>query len=123
MRGLLIGAAIALAFVGAAVADTMGAIKENALVLTDASGKASAMILEADGSLIQTTAKSSTTGTWSERDGRFCFRLEGATYDQCFPAFPADKGVGDEWAVNGPTGKLMYTARIAEGRLRLDARE
>ena len=37
----------------------------------------------------------------------------------CMP-LEADKGVGDSWEINGPTGRPVWTAAIVEGRETLD---
>lgn len=124
MRRLLAGLAFAAMAAGSAAADTLAVLKENTLVLTGRDGRATGYLLSEDGTFEQSTATSSSAGKWEQRaDGRLCLRAETATFDMCLPALPADKAVGDEWDVSGPTGAVNFKAKIVEGRIRLDAGE
>jgi hypothetical protein len=123
MRVLALGFA-ALLMAGAAHADTLTALKENTLVLTDRSGNATGYLLSDDGTFEQSTATASKSGKWEQReDGRLCLRADGATFDMCLPQLPAGKAAGDAWEVKGPSGAVSFTAKIVEGRVRLDAGE
>lgn len=124
MRALIAAAGLAVLLAGAAHADTLGVIKENTLVLTDAKGVATAFLLADDGTFEQSTATGEKTGKWTLHDtGQFCWQAEGVSYQQCLPVFPADKAVGDEWEVKAPNGAVSYTAKIVEGRVKLNGRE
>jgi hypothetical protein len=53
-------------------------------------------------------------GFWTQKNSRFCMTARGAS-EICFP-LESEKSVGDVWEINGPTGRLAWTARILEGR-------
>jgi hypothetical protein len=124
MHKALTAIAFILAATGAASADTLDVIKENTLTLTDEKGSATAYLFSADGAFEQSTATSRASGRWSLRDtGQICYQAETSSSVACLPRLPADKSVGDEWEMKAPSGRLVYTAKIVEGRVRLDAVE
>lgn len=117
MRAAVIGLALGLAAGGAAGADTLETLKANTLVLTDASGATRTLVIEDGG--VFTLGRSdgvSSGGAWTiDAAGWFCLTPRGEA-SLCLPPFPADQAVGDEWDMLGPTGALVYRARIVEGR-------
>lgn len=124
MRKVLTAIGFALVMVGAASADTLDVIKENTLTLTDEKGGKTAYLFSADGAFEQSTATSHASGKWSLRDtGQLCYQADSSSSIACLPPLPADKGVGDEWEIRAPSGRLTYTAKIVEGRIRLDTGE
>lgn len=108
----------------AAHADTLHALFENTLTLTDARGRVTAYLFSSGGMFEQSTSTGAAAGDWHVRDtGQLCLQAERATALTCLPSLPADKSVGDTWEVLGPTGRAAFTARIVEGRIRLDGGE
>ncbi len=118
MRRILLPAAVALALAAPAFADTLDVLYRNTLTLTDAQGGVKTVLLTDDGKFQQTNAQGMwAAGFWTHRDGRLCMTARGES-EICFP-FETGKSAGDTWEINGPTGRLVWTARIEEGRAEL----
>ena len=114
MRRVLL-AAMTLAFAAPASADTLDALYKNTLKLTDAQGGVTTVLLEEGGKLEQSNARGTwAAGFWEQKDGRFCMTARGEA-QICFP-LETDKSIGDAWEIKGPTGKVVWTAKIQEGR-------
>ena len=119
MRGALLFAAFVLASAAPASADTLDVLYRNTLTLTDAQGGVMTVRLAEDGRFRQTNARGMwAAGFWTLRDGRFCMTARGES-EICFP-LEGNKPIGATWEINGPTGKLVWTARIEEGRAEPD---
>ena len=118
MKRLLLAAAIALGAAGAAAADTLDVLVQNTLTLTDGQGGVTTLLLSEGGQFEQTNARGTwAAGFWTKEEDRLCMTARGAA-TVCIP-LEADKAVGDSWDINGPTGRLVWTARINEGRAKL----
>jgi hypothetical protein len=119
MRRTLLSAAIALAMAAPASADTLDVLYRNTLTLTDAQGGVTTVQVAAGGKFEQTNARGAwAAGFWTQKDGRFCMTARGES-EMCFP-LEGEKSVGDAWEIKGPTGRVVWTARIEEGRAELD---
>jgi hypothetical protein len=119
MRRVVLSTAIGLALAAPVSADTLGALYRNTLTLTDAQGGVTTVLLAEDGKFEQSNARGAwAAGFWTHKDGRFCMTARGEA-EICFP-LEGEKSAGDTWEINGPTGRLAWTARIVEGRSDLD---
>ena len=123
MRRLVIASALALSatlLAGApASADTLDVLTKNTLTLTDTRGGVTTVLISEGGQFEQTNARGMwAAGFWTKEEGRFCMTARGEA-QICMP-LEADKGVGDSWEINGPTGRPVWTAAIVEGRETLD---
>ena len=115
MRRIFLSAAMALAFAAPAWADTLDVLYSNTLSLTDSQGGVRTVLLAPSGKFEQTNARGMwAAGFWAQKDGRFCMTARGEA-EICFP-LEADKSVGDAWEIKGPTGRVVWTAKIEEGR-------
>ena len=120
MRRLAAALVLSLGLSAPAFADTIGALKENTLLLHEESGRMYTLLISEDGRLQQVnSAGMQATGVWSIEERGFCWQARGAA-SLCIP-LPADKGVGDTWEIRGPTGRLSWIAEIAAGRADLEA--
>jgi hypothetical protein len=118
MRRIFLSVATALALAAPASADTLDVLSRNTLTLTDAQGGVTTVLLAEGGKFEQTNARGMwAAGFWTQKDGRFCMTARGEA-EICFP-LEADKSVGDAWEIKGPTGRLVWTAKIEEGRAEL----
>ena len=118
LRRACLVAAASLAVAGAAAADTMDALFQNTLLLTDARGGVTTVLLSEGGKFEQTNAHGMwAAGFWEKDDRRLCITARGES-KLCMP-LAADKSVGDSWAIQGPTGTVVWTAEIREGRAKL----
>jgi hypothetical protein len=118
MRRTLFPAVIALALTAPAAADTLGILYGNTLTLTDAQGGVTTVQLAEGGKFEQTNARGIwAAGFWTRKDGGFCMTARGES-EICFP-LESEKSVGDTWEIRGPTGRVVWTARIEEGRAEL----
>jgi hypothetical protein len=114
-RTFFLSAAIALVLAAPASAGTLDILYKNTLRLTDGQGGVTTVLLSDDGKFEQTNARGAwAAGFWTQNDGRFCMTARGES-ELCFP-LETDKSVGDAWEIKGPTGRLVWTARIEEGR-------
>jgi hypothetical protein len=119
MKRLFLAAAIAIALAGPAAADTLDALLKNTLLLVDAQGGLTTVQVSEEGKFEQTNARGVwATGFWEKEEGRLCMTARGEAR-LCMP-LEADKTVGDSWEIRGPTGRLVWTATIAEGRRPLE---
>ena len=109
-------AAMLLALVASpAFADTVDVLKKNTLTLTDAMGGVTTLLLSDEGKMEQTDPTGAwAAGVWAMEDRGLCWTARGKA-GLCMP-LEADKTVGDTWEVKGPTGRIVWTARIEEGR-------
>ena len=115
MRRTLLSAATALAVAAPASADTLDVLYDNTLVLTDAQGAVTTVLLAKGGKFEQTNGRGMwAAGFWTQKDSRFCMTARGEA-EICF-ALEADKSVGDAWEIKGPTGRAVWTAKIEQGR-------
>lgn len=110
---------LSLGLAAPAFADTMGVLRENTLLLHEASGRFYTLLISDGGKMEQVNSAGIwASGFWSvQDDGRFCWTARGAA-TLCI-VMPVDKGVGDTWEITGPTGRLVWTAEIREGRASL----
>lgn len=114
MKHLLI-AGLALGLMGSAAADTVDVLLKNTLTLTDAQGGVTTVVLGDEGKFEQTNAAGLwAAGVWKKQDGRLCMTARGQS-ETCMP-LEADKDVGDSWEIKGPTGRVVWTATVVEGR-------
>jgi hypothetical protein len=105
----------ALSVAAPASADTIDVLLKNTLSLTDAQGGVTTVLVSEDGKFEQTNAKGMwAAGFWTKEEGRLCITARGEA-QLCMP-LEADKAVGDSWEIRGPTGRLVWTAQINEGR-------
>jgi hypothetical protein len=120
MRRAALLSAFALAAAGPAAADTLDVLKQNTLTLTDAGGGVTTVLLADEGKMEQADAAGSwAAGFWSSGQRGLCWTARGKS-ELCIP-LAADKTVGDSWEISGPTGRVVWTARIVEGRADLRA--
>ena len=90
------------------------------VTLTDGQGGVTTVLLSRGGKFEQTNARGMwAAGFWTQDDSRFCMTARGES-EICFP-LETDKSVGDAWEIKGRTGRVVWTARIEEGRADLDA--
>jgi hypothetical protein len=115
MKRILLVLSMAIAIAAPAAADAIHVLYANTLTLTDTQGGVTTVLLEEDGKFEQTNARGMwAAGFWVKLDSRFCMTARGEA-EICFP-LEADKSVGDSWEIRGPTGRLVWTARIDDGR-------
>lgn len=115
MRRILLAAVVSLGFAAPAMADTIEVLKANTLVLTAQDGGTTTVLIGEDGKMEQVNSSGMwAAGFWSDDGGRFCWTARGAA-QVCIP-LPVDKAVGDTWQITGPTGRVIWTAEIQEGR-------
>jgi hypothetical protein len=120
MRRALAAIALVLAASPAAWADTLDVLKKNTLTLTDAGGGVTTLLLSDEGRMEQTDpAGTWAAGFWSMEARDLCWTARGKP-GLCIP-LAADKEVGDAWEISGPTGRVVWSARIVEGRADLKA--
>lgn len=119
MKRLFLAAAIALGLAAPAAADTLDVLFKNTLQLVDAQGGVTTVQFSEEGKFEQTNARGVwAAGFWEKEEGRLCMTARGEA-KLCMP-LEADKTVGDSWEIRGPTGRLAWTATIAEGRQPLE---
>ena len=115
MKRVVLSAAIALGLAAPAAADTLDALFKNTLLLADAQGGVTTVQFSEEGKFEQTNVRGVwAAGFWEKEEGRLCMTARGEAR-LCMP-LEADKSVGDSWEIRGPTGRLVWTATIAEGR-------
>lgn len=120
MRRIATVLALSAALAAPAQADTIGALKQNTLVLHEANGQFYTLLISDGGAMEQVNAAGTwASGNWAIEERGFCWTARGAAR-LCIP-LPADKSVGDSWEVTGPTGKVSWTAEIVAGRADLGA--
>jgi hypothetical protein len=119
MKGLLLAAAIALGLAAPAAADTLDVLFKNTLLLVDAQGGVTTVQVSEEGKFEQANPRGVwAAGFWEKEEGRLCMTARGEVR-LCMP-LETDKTVGDSWEIRGPTGRVVWTATIAEGRQPLD---
>lgn len=110
VRVLLLAAAAA-AFAGAAYADVSGLVG-NTVVLTMGNGGQIKVQLHADGSYQTTTPQGTVKGAWKFDNGQLCYTQTdpappaGRTNPFCAPGMDGKK-VGDTWSQQGPGGSMQ----------------
>lgn len=115
MRRALALAVLAMAAVWPAAADTIDVLKKNTLTLADAGGGVTTVLLADEGEMEQTDpAGMWAAGFWSMEARGLCWTARGKS-QVCVP-LAGGNDVGDTWEISGPTGRVVWTARILEGR-------
>lgn len=117
-----LGALVVLAasLASPAIADTIDVLKQNTLMLHEASGRSYTLLISDGGTMEQVNSAGTwASGNWAIEERGFCWTARGAAR-LCIP-LPADRSVGDTWEVTGPTGRLAWTAEIVAGRADLGA--
>lgn len=115
MKRLAIVSGLALVLAAPAFADTLGALLKNTLTMTDAQGGVTSVWLAEGGRLEQVDpAGMRAEGAWAMEEQRLCWTARGKSRI-CVP-LEADKDVGDRWDVKGPTGQIVASLAILEGR-------
>ena len=108
-------AGLVLALAASASADTLGVLMKNTLTITDTQGGVTSIWLAEDGRGSQTDPTGmGASGFWTMEEQRLCWTARGKSR-MCVP-LEADKDVGDRWEVKGPTGQVVATLAILEGR-------
>lgn len=110
--------------VGAALpagADTISVLRENTLTLAQADGKATTILIKDGQDLEQVNPKGVwAAGFWQIDPLRgFCWTARGEA--RVCINMPTDLGVGASWDVAGPTGNIVWKAKIVAGRADLKA--
>jgi hypothetical protein len=99
---------------GPAAADTLDVLRKNTLTLIDPGG-VTTVLLSDEGRMEQTHPVGMwAAGFWSTGERGLCWTARGKS-ELCIP-LAADKDVGDAWEISGPAGRVVWTARIVEGR-------
>jgi hypothetical protein len=123
MRKLLLAAAVVLV-AAPALAGTMDSTYGNTVLVTNAKGEVTTLLLEADGTYVakgkdEKGADVTVKGKWEIRDGKYCATpdaVEGqpAPKESC-TEYVDGKNVGDKWDQKGIEGEAI-TVEITQGR-------
>ena len=115
MKRAALLAGLALALAGTAAADTLGTLMKNTLTLTDAQGGVTTIRLSDNGRMEQVDAAGMwAEGAWAMEERGLCWTARGKAR-VCIP-LEDGKDIGDRWEIRGPTGQVVVTAAILEGR-------
>mgnify|MGYP000672159979 CR=1 FL=1 len=115
MKAVFVACAFGVAFIGAAVADTIENGYDNTIVVTTADGAQLRYHFEPDGSYTMRTPDGETaSGAWRYGDDEICFSDEEGANETCAP-YVDDKAVGDTWTQAGTDGSTV-TVSIVAGR-------
>ena len=113
--GAALGLALTLALASSAAADTIAVLMKNTLTMTDSQGGVTTAWFSADGRMKQTDSSGMhAEGAWAMEGQRLCWTARGKAR-LCVP-LEEDKSVGDSWEVKGPTGQVVGSLAIVEGR-------